>query len=427
MFNINKGILRRIKTLVIIVLGVLAVYQTGRLWFVNITNRSFFVYFAALFDAPAPDGYTDIVRPMRVVFGNGDGRFDMRYGVNEPTADNAIAEILRRGDFVGTSDAAPTLNAALRGPIVLYEYAFTVNSDIFAPAFNSRTGAALTDRGLESFNAVAVVPAGVIFLDSERAWTFALPSGQFQLPDFYIDDNLYFNATDTRIFLPRTQDGWRHNTLRMTNPYANRLGEVQLHSVNAQVSYLFDNPAIRNPRMVDNVITISTINTRVRYFPGNILEYNCFRPIRRGERPDFMTDFSGALAFVNNDPHASSHDFYLAGFESRGRTHVFWFNYVIGGTEAGGFPLLTPEDGWGPTHDPLPYPIEVVVDHGRVTRYRKLAFTFGLDTLNRQTLTPGALNIPTREGERFMLGFPAEQGAGLEIRLESRLERTDEQ
>jgi len=418
-FNLlNKGKIRKLKSVVIIALAVLAVYQTGQLWFVNITNRSFFVYLAALFDPPSPDGYTDIVRPSRVIFGNGDGRFDMRYGVNEPSADNAITEILRRGIFINMGEAAPILNTALRGPVILYEYAFTMRADVFAPAFNQSTGAVLTDRGLDAFNAVAVLPTSVIFLDDEHAWTFALPSGYFYIPDFYINDDLYFNATDTRIFLPRTLNGWRHNPLRMTNPYANRSGEVQLHSVNAQVSHFFDNPAMRNPRMEGNVITITTINTRLRYLPGNVLEYNCFRPIRREQSPDFMTDFAGALAFINNDPHASNHDFYLAEYELNGRTHIFRFNYIIGGTATGGFPLFAPEQGWGPANDPLYYPVEITVDHGHVTRYRKSAYIFDLDIMHQLTLTPNALNVAVGEGERLTLGFPAELGMGLELRLE---------
>jgi len=415
MFNINKGVLRRIKTFVIIALAVLAVYQTGQLWFENITNNGFFVYLSAFFDSTVPDGNADIVRPMRVVFGNGDGRFDMRYGVSEPTADNAIAEILQRGVFVGTSNAVQTVNGAMREPMILYEYAFDMPSDIFASAFNPSTGAVLTDRALEHFNAVLILPASVIFLNDERAWTFALPSGQFHFPEFYIDRNLYFVNAGSRVFVPRTQNGWLHNPLKIENPYANRSGEVQLNSVNAQVAHFFDNPAMRNTRMMDNVITISTINTIVRYLPGNILEYNCFRPIRRGEQPNFMADFSSALAFIHNDPHASSHDFYLAGYELRGRTHVFWFNYIIGGADAGGFPLLAPDEGWGPPHDMLRYPIEITTDHGRVTRYRKLAYTFGLDTMRQHILT--RLNLPA-EGEhvsRLMMGFPAVQGAVLEV------------
>jgi hypothetical protein len=407
--------MRRLKTLLIIALAVLAVYQTGQLWFVNITNHSFLNYLTAFFNPATPDGYSDIVRPSRVVFGNGDGLFDMRYGVTVPVANEAITEVLRRGVFEGAGDAESVLGGVLQGAVVLYEYAFAMRADIFAPAFNQRSGFTLTDRGINYFDAVAVSPNHVTFLTHDRAWTFSLPDGVFSLPDFYIDPELYFINTGSRTFLPQVQNRWRHHPLRIANPYANPTGDPQLDTVNAQVAHFFDNPAIRNLRMADNIITISTINTVVRYLPGNVLEYIDFRPIRRNNPPDLMTDFSAALAFINRDPHAVSHDFFLAGYEVQGRTHVFWFNYIIGEPEAGGFPLLAPEQGWGPAHDPLHFPIEIVVDHGRVSRYRKVAFLFDLDTTQQQVLTRASL-MTDGEGVPFLFGYPAVQGAGLVLR-----------
>ncbi|MCL2202573.1 MAG: hypothetical protein FWB88_01345 [Defluviitaleaceae bacterium] len=411
--------IQKLKSLLIVALAALAIYQTGQLWFVHITQRNVFVELAAFWGRGVPDGYADIARPTRVIFGNGDGRFDMRYGTASPPADEAIAEILRRGVFGGVLYAGDALYEALGGPVIIYEYVFPMRAEIFALAFNQRSGAALTDRGLETFYAVAVLPGGVLFFDDEQAWRFNLPSGALDLGYFEIDTGLFFVHYAHRVFLPRTQTGWRHGALEMTNPYINqRSGEVELGSVNAQVGRFFSNPAVRNPRMVDNVITISTLNTVVRYLPGNVLEFSCFRPVRRNNPPDFMTDFSAALAFVYSDPHIGPQGetpFFLVGYEARGRTHVFWFNYVIGGMEEGGFPLLVPEEGWGAPHDPLRYPIEVIVDHGHVTRYRKLAFTFRPDMTQQHILFPSALQ-PQGEGRLLAMGYPPLPGAGLELR-----------
>jgi hypothetical protein len=390
--------LRKLKSLAIIILIALALYQTGRLWFVNITNRSFFIYVTAFFNSAVPDGDEKFTRPMRVIFGNGDGRFDMRYGENLPEADNAIREILRRGVFSGSADVASAFFVASHGPMVIYEYAFPMQADIFALAFSQSSAARLTDRGVYSFNSVAVLPSSVVFFGDERAWTFSLQSGDFVLPEFYINNDLYFTASFRGDFFPQTQTGWLHRPIAMSNPYANRSGELRLDSVNAQVSHFFDNPAMRNPRMLDNVITISTINTVVRYLPGNVLEFNCFRSVRRGTPTGFKGDFSAALDFINRDVNVIN-DFYLAGYEARGRTHVFWFNYVIDG-----FPLLA-----------LEHPIEVEVDRGRVSRYRKTAFTYHLNENQQYVLTQGML-IPSGEGTRPVLGYPAVSGAALEVR-----------
>jgi len=126
----------------------------------------------------------------------------------------------------------------------------------------------------------------------------------------------------------------------------------------------------------NNIITISTQNTVVRFFPGHghVLDYTCFRSIRREGAPDFLTDFSAALAFVHADPNVTN-DFYLAGYEAAGRRHIFWFNFFIQYDEYT-VPITIPRTGWGPEENPLHFPIEIIVEHGHVTRYRKVAYTF---------------------------------------------------
>ncbi|MCL2187827.1 MAG: hypothetical protein FWC16_02205 [Defluviitaleaceae bacterium] len=402
----------RVKSLLIVCLAALAIYQTGLLWFVNITNRSFFIYFTQLFDRGVPDGYTDIIRPRRVIYGNGDGFFTLRYGERSEMANSAITEILARGVFNGIVPAETALTAALQAPVILHEYAFPLRAEIFATAFSQRS-TILSDRGIDAITRVAVLNEGVIFMDETHAWAFNLPVGTFELDTVYIDRGLFFVSDEQTpwVFIPRTEAGYRHHPIRVVNPYANRSGEVQLNSVNAQVSHFFDNPAVRNPRMEENVITISTINTVVRYLPGNVLEFNCFRPIRRREAPNFMTDFSAAVAFINNDVNVQN-DFLLARYEVRGRTHVFWFSYVIRDEDARGFPLIAPQGGWGSAAAPLFYPIEVVVDHGRVSRYRKVAFIFELDATQHFALSQDAFN-PQGAGASYIFGYPAIHGAGL--------------
>jgi hypothetical protein len=427
--------MHRLKSLLIITLAALAVYQTGYLWFVSFTNRSVFMYFSSFFDRPVPVGFDNIVRPTRVIFGNGDGRFDIRYGVNISEADDNIREILRRGVFGGTSPAQTVWADIVASPVILYEYAFVIRSDIFSLAFNQRDNALLADRGINRFHTIAITPSGVVFFADETAWTFTLPSGEFYFPFYDINPNFYFVHDHSNVFIPRINNGWPFHPLLITNPYTNRSGEVQIDPVNSQIAHFFDNPAMRNPRMVGNVITISTTNTVVRYLPGDVLEFNCFRPIRRSDSPDFMTDFSAALAFINNDHNAAAHHFYLAQYQMRGRTHIFWFNYIIGEPESGGFPLIAPPTGWGTANEPLYFPIEVTVDHGRVTRYRKTAFVFELDKSKQLYLTQGRLNVgrnftsgyPETQGDGglgypvtqgvgdFILGYPAVQGAELEL------------
>ncbi|MCL2364156.1 MAG: hypothetical protein FWC71_05785 [Defluviitaleaceae bacterium] len=346
---------KRLKTPLILLLAALAVYQTGQLWFVHLTNRNLGVFFRAMFESPAPDGYVELTRPMRVVARDENQRTRTQYGVTCQAAEEAFGQVLRRGVFTGVVARQYASDNLQDTAFVLYEYAVMMRAEIFALAFGTRGNTRLLDDEVERFDAVAVTAGSVIFLGEEYAWTYALPEA---------------------IILPEVQMTPSRNFVSVPyNPYA-RSGEVRLDTVNAQIAHFFDNPATRSPRFMDNIITISNVNTVVQLLPGNrhVLYYRCFRPFRRDGVPDFLMDFSAALAFVNADPNVTN-DFYLAGYEARGRTHIFSFNLLVSHGNAS-FPLEAPEIGWGPSDAPLFYPIEVTVERGHVTRYRKLAYTF---------------------------------------------------
>ena len=159
----------------------------------------------------------------------------------------------------------------------------------------------------------------------------------------------------------------------MVNPYRNDIGDLHLNFIRTRVGSFFDNPATVNPSIGgDAVFTYSTLNTVVRFFPWNVLEYSSFRPIGIGNASGFVENFSVALAFIQRDSYVIN-EIYLAGYEQQGRQHVFWFNYIVGG-----FPLIMPEY-WHGQADPITAPIEVVVDYGHVVRYRRIAYQFHMD------------------------------------------------
>ena len=197
--------------------------------------------------------------------------------------------------------------------------------------------------------------------------------------------------------------GHVHRPIRLVNPYATDFGELQLGFIRNRVAGFFDNPATINQDLVgaDRIFTFFNTTTVVRYYPSDIVEYNSFRrPMTRANSSHLLTDFSAALAFVMNDSHVIN-DFFLAGYQAVGREHVFWFNYVVGNYPLaipGGWPLVADANQSAALSNPwdvdlgatgripqLLHPIEVIVEHGRVVRYRKLAFNFEIvDTLAAQ-------------------------------------------
>ena len=390
-----KTTLRRFKSFFIVAFAVLAIYQTSQLWFLHLANRNFFLYLSDRWDTSVADGYREFVRPMRVVYGDGTGRFDISYsGLLHQRPRDYFDTILTqlfttRINFVGESETDYV--RLLSRPMLKFEYGFSMPGSIFPLGFGQRTGAVLTSRGIAEFTSVVIwLPYNdyenkhVFFIDGERTWEFVMESvGADAFPIIPVPTSpLHFVSAaleEREDFLPCTfiaQHGVRRLAVYPVvgvNPYIPPIGGT-LPFVRNQVAHFFNNPATINARIAgDGVWTFSNVHTTVR-FHTEVLEYASFRPSRQNFASTFIRDFSTALAFVDNDPHVTN-EIFLMGYESRGTSYVFWFGYILDN-----FPVLMPEGGWQVTSelDILPAPIEVVVAQGRVVNYRRLTHNFHL-------------------------------------------------
>ena len=423
MSNSKPKIIPHIKSVLIFALAALAVFQVSQLWFVNITDRNFFLYIQARFAPGAPDGHDAFVRPFRVIYGAGDGYFNMRLSrISETDAwdygEPMISAVLANGHFVSREPI--DRDRILSAPVFIYEYAFAMDSEIFAQAFGQRSGAVLTVHGIENFGRIAVHPPAdessalyAFFMDDEYSWEFTLTPNRARSFDIapVPRDTLHLVPTNSYAigFVPVRPPGFSYNPITVTNPYQREFGAPSLSSVRGRIEPFFNNPATINQRpSAGGIYTFSNMNTMVRYLVGDVLEYTSFRPIGTTVSSSFMGDFSAALAFVQDDPYVIN-EIFLADYEPRGREHIFWFGYVIED-----FPLVLTEP-WatGPScQDPLPSPIEVVVDHGRVVRYRRLAHNFHV-TGNLYYVFDTALDVLTDADRPFTLGFPIMRGEAM--------------
>jgi len=390
----TKTAYRRIKSFLILIFVALAIFLTGQLWFVHLSNRNFFLYLTARWNPAVAEGYRDFVRPMRSIYGDGTGRFDISYSGITAAGDYfdlVLTELFDNGNFIGVNTV--DYNRLFSRPLLMFQYAFDMPGAVFPLGFNQRSGAFLVNRGVTAFDTVAIwLPYGnrsglsVFFIGGGLAWEFSVDSTRLAdgFPVHMISTNaLYFVSAALEeheglypgVFIPQIGDfGWyAHHPIIAYNPYHTNIGGAINHIRN-QVSPFFDNPATIHARVAgDGVWTFSNIHTAVRYFETDVLEYASFRPRPRNATTSLIGDFSAALAFIDSDIHVIN-EFYLTGFEPRGDGFVFWFGYI-----AGNFPIIFP-NGWHASSrdDILPAPIEVVVEQGRVVLYRRIAHNFHL-------------------------------------------------
>ena len=418
-----------LKSILIFALAALAVFQVSQLWFVNLTDRTFFLYVQARFAPRAPDGHGDFVIPFRVVYGAGDGYFNIRHSdMRNLRSWNytslSMGELLSNGNFVGRT--VIDRDAILTTPMFMFEYTFNMCPDIFSIAFDQRSGGALTGQGIEYFNRFAVLPPAsdsesltVFFMTDDYKWEFNLPAGR--VPSISIEgvaqEFLHFVPvnSDAIGFVPVQPPQFSYHPIGVTNPYQSAFGTLTLSSIRSRVEPFFNNPATINQRSgAGGIYTFSNLNTMVRYLVYDVLEYTSFRPIGTIASSELVEDFAAAFNFISNDPYVLN-EFFLAGYESRGRENIFWFDYVIDD-----FPLVFAEP-WetGPAcANPLLSPIEVVVDHGRVVRYRRIVYNFHVIENLTYSFTTDVLTADLYDrGEPYMLGFTILREAILDLEV----------
>ena len=388
-----KKHLSLVKSILILMLALIALYQVSELWLVALTNRNFFLYIEARFPAAVPDGQSAWILPYRLFFGTGCGRYRVRYSGIENSHEwvfgsFAVSQILSGGVYAGEVSHHGLMDISGGRPLLVYEYSFPMHGETFARALGGRRGGFPSGSPVTTFTSVTLLPPaggmdeplicaffwnGSVF----SHFTLSLDTRRFDLYDFLFEaveieeGELYFTRSETG-FSPVLPEGFAFAAVYVENPFHNAFGLLHLSTIRPRIEHFFDNPATILPGPSRDVYTFSNINVMVRYLLFDVLEYTSFRPIGRTAPANLVSDFSAALAFVQSDPYVIN-EIYLVGYEVRGGNHVFSFGYVLDN-----FPIvldvarLTMPD----CREPLASPIEVTVSHGRVVRYRRLAQTF---------------------------------------------------
>jgi len=375
----------QIKNVLIILLAILAVYQTGVLWLANLTNQSFLFHMLPFLNQELiAEEANRLVVPRRIILAHPDGRFSVQYSDMEGAreySDKVISHLFHEGSFVNSRPLEYDLDVFLSfyqhttNPVYIYEYAFPMKAEWFTQGFGQRSNF-LTSRIESDFRRIIIVPprygkldANVFFLCEENyihEFTVRPPNpGDFDtdIPSDFL--GFYYIWAGGQFI---RYGEFFFNGIQVANPYADTHGGFTLHFVQEQISHLFSNPASISQLTDRNVWIYRDASAVVRYYDANVLEFINYRAIDRNVPTSFVNDFATAIRFLNRDPNVIN-DTYLADFREEGSRNIFYFNYVVNNT-----PLIMPQN-W-PWAGHLPHPIMVVVDHGTVVNYRKLALNF---------------------------------------------------
>lgn len=383
------------KNLLLVFLVGFSIYQTAELWLRDSLSRNFFYVLLAQYNTGANANINNFVLPYRIVTSIGNNRFDIMYtGVSESNkrqlVDYAITVALNDGEYIATHETID-FNRVLSYRSIIYEYRFSMPTETFVRVLAEGTDMLASE--FSYFNSVAVIPSPnasnlvyFIFMDTENNRAYEYQVIRSSLHDmlnreiqnshrnlsayqiYYVSSELMGLDFRTNIFLPRWRgQEYEYNMVRILNNHY----EIQptVSAVGRNLYMFFENPAAVWSNIRDNIFIYSDENIVVQYFQNGVLEYINYR--HGTTQGDLLSDFDVATRFLSSDTMVINETF-LAGFTEAENKRVFYFDYVINN-----FPIIFTDrfkQDMGLTD--LSHAIEITVQNGIVTRYRKIAYSF---------------------------------------------------
>ena len=371
---------------------VLSVYQIDRLWFEEGAGQTFlsslFSQNQQLYDISY---YKYFTQPKRIITKTLDNRFSVSYtDISESSIHNifntVIAEMLQTGQY--DDEYVIDYNFLLEKPVIIYEYAFMMNSVIFSEVYSSRSN--LLSR-VEKFDCIYMIAEedgiNVFFANSESSLMYKyILSNNISLAervkeeikffeneaDFYYASSKLLNLDiDKSLFFPmwESEEHVFYNPIKVMTSYY-KYGDLTKTNLFRNIRYFFDNPeAVWDSTDISDRFTFSDNYTVVRYLENDVLDYSNYRINQINRGSSFLDDFAQAISFIKSDPMMTN-QLYLSDYEEMGTIRTFYFNYVHNNAPV----ILT--DTFDDKVLPIPYHIEITIIDGTLTKYRKFAYTF---------------------------------------------------
>jgi len=401
-----------VKNSAILVLVIIALAQTGRLWFGITTSHSLLFALSSVI-SNAPDDYAEktyLAAPFRIITKAPSGKYSIIYNDLDASAvkrnaDAALLEFFSSGSFVG--EANIDWVKVLARDCLIYDYPFAVPADVFAECFlkNPNTVKAQASRltdNVRSIDYIAFIPASaelpaditVLFIDAGRQKTYEYlikaKKSMADNPLIYTEDGTStirfistaeagLTASNINAFIPDIpKEGLRYYPVTAEDPYISPDGVKTLKSVENGIRALFADSPINQAIPDDVSYRYANESIVVRYnLTTDIIEYSNYSSVNRQNDNGVVPNFSSAVRFIKNDPNIKN-DFYLVSYSLFDDAYTFCFDYTVAG-----FPLILADSVKQETG--INCAIEVTTQYQKVVKYKRVACVFTADTEDYET------------------------------------------
>lgn len=368
------------RNFIIAFLMVLAIYQTGELWFGDFSDHNFFSLFSNNESAYSKNvAYT----LNRLIINFGDNKvicranniYDSDYKVQ---FDKAVSIALTKGTLTENTGDVDWDNI-LDNRAIIYEYNCSFSGKDLVGIFDVNSD---NCARIKSYDTIIILPRAdnsfmrVIFYDSvEKTSAYAeLKSNSiigkcFETSSEFInmDNEIYyissvkngFDIFSCNIFLPQSES--EIYTYSAIEPHLT-MNDISMIEKNANI--FFDNAATKNYTKNNGNYVFSDETSVVKFYENSVLEYFNY-DTKSKEDNSFSANYVSAINLIKQDRFITN-EFYLDNYSYNEGQYVFNFNYKIND-----LPLIPGDELKSSTG--INSFIEVVTSNGSVDKYKKYA------------------------------------------------------
>lgn len=389
-----------VKNIIIAVLGILLVYQTGMLWFgKNIGQVVFYnlknaVAMGSIFSMQEGEGRN--LFPEAVIAGYGDKlyrviRSEESYKEISESMEKAMEGLWEKGSFEGICDA--DWNSILESKCVMYKFP----AELSSREYFGRLGKKASDffsKNIENFDyfVITATSSGSSHLDFYFVDSNVGLCGKYVLEDNEIAADMYNESENFRdevsrtiphistmengfklfkgnVFIPEWSEGeYFYDIVSSKNPFYEN-GQFSSALLSDYTDVFFDNFSVKRGTkdLYTGVYVFSDEDIVVKYYKNGLLEYFDYDSGASSEQNVF-TAMKSAAEFIEKDKTLST-GYFLTDIKSKSEGLVFYFDY-----EVREFPVELSEEIKKETG--LESAIEVTVKNNSVKKYRRYMYNF---------------------------------------------------
>ncbi len=394
------------KNFIIAFFVILAVYQTSELWFEGFSNHNFFYSFFKTSNDFDDGGL--VYSLDSIIVNKGSDRLicmknDIYKNDSKSVFDNAVKLTMENGSVYSADKF--NWEEIFQARSVVYRYGVEMDNVSLSKMFGFREE--LLKDFSEKTDTVVIMPVTTIperilvgfgnrktnsarFYSIEKsnyAYTVYDAIGSVQGgKDIYYTASVKngLNLFKGNIFIPQ----WNgvksdYYPINAQNPFFGE-GEFQQVKLERAVDVFFDNSASKWTSFSNGVFIYSDENTVVKYYPAGVLELYNYTAEKNGGEKDFYGKYKNAVSVLKKDSNIKN-EYFLSGYTEDSEKTIFYFDYKIND-----FTIKLGEDIKKNTG--MRSAIEITLNDGRVSKYRRLACDFYSDDSKTESVEKGFIS-----------------------------------